>query len=527
MRNFKYLLISIFISMSCASKAHDLGIIPKPVKTEVKQGYFNFTADINIIFKSNNLQNIANILSKELSGNYNIDSKIVESVDSKSYIKLELLKKDNFGKEAYELAINKDDILISASTSNGVFNGVQSLLQIFYLNMGNEYSKIPQLQIFDKPEYSWRGMHLDVCRHFFDKEFVKKYLDIMAMYKMNTFHWHLTEDQAWRIEIKKYPKLTEIGAYRNETMVGKNWEKFDGKKHGGYYSQDDIREIVKYASERYIRVVPEIEMPGHARAALAAYPELGCSGGPYEVAKTWGVFKDVYCAGNENTFQFLEEVIDEVIELFPGEYIHIGGDECPKDMWKVCKKCQKRMSDKGLNDEHELQSYFIKRIEKYINSKNKKIIGWDEILEGGLAPNATVMSWRGVKGGIKAAKMNHDVIMTPNSHCYFDHYQAKPENEPLAIGGFTPLKKVYNYNPKPESLSKSEAEHILGAQANVWTEYIATTEQLEYMILPRMCALAEVVWSANDNKNWDDFKNRIEQHEEIFKQKGYNFRDID
>ncbi|GAB3821660.1 family 20 glycosylhydrolase [Pontibacter rugosus] len=373
---------------------------------------------------------------------------------------------------------------------------------------------LPAVSITDKPRYEWRGMHLDVVRHFFPVEFVKQYIDYLAMHKLNTFHWHLTDDQGWRIEIKKYPKLTEVGAWRDSTLIGHYWDlpqTYDNTRHGGFYTQEQIKEVVKYAQERYITVVPEIEMPGHAVAALAAYPELSCSGGPFKVEGKWGIFKDVFCAGNEQTFAFLEDVLTEVIALFPSKYIHVGGDESPKDRWKACAKCQQRMAQEGLKNEHELQSYFVQRMEKFVNSKGRQIIGWDEILEGGLAPNAAVMSWRGTKGGIAAAKQKHYVVMTPGTHLYFDHYQGDRELEPTAIHGYSPLSKVYAFEPTPAELSKEEQQYVLGAQANLWTEYIPTEEHVEYMVMPRMAALSEVLWTQENQKNWDDFKQRMQR----------------
>jgi len=372
---------------------------------------------------------------------------------------------------------------------------------------------VPFVDIEDVPRFAWRGMHLDVGRHMFPIDFIKKYIDYLAFHKLNVFHWHLTEDQGWRIEIKKYPKLTEISAFRNETIVGHhstNPQKFDGQKYGGFYTQEEIKEVVKYANERFITVVPEIEMPGHAIAALAAYPELSCTGGPFDVRTSWGISDDIFCAGNENTFEFLKIVLSEVVELFPSKFIHIGGDEAPKARWHECLKCKKRIADENLADEHELQSYFIQRIEKYLNSKGKEIIGWDEILEGGLAPNAAVMSWRGNSGGIEAAKQKHNVVMAPTTRCYFDYYQTEyKDNEPLSIGGFLPLEKVYSFNPIPSELTKEEAKFIIGAQANVWTEYMPNPKQVEYMAFPRMSALAEVVWTNNENKNFNDFLSRM------------------
>ncbi|MBD3288798.1 family 20 glycosylhydrolase, partial [candidate division KSB1 bacterium] len=386
--------------------------------------------------------------------------------------------------------------------------------------------QIPCVEIRDEPRFSWRGMHLDVCRHFMPVEFVKKYIDLLAMFKFNRFHWHLTEDQGWRIEIKKFPKLSKISAWRSETLVGharNKPEEYDGTPHGGFYTQEQIRDVVAYAKSRYIEVVPEIEMPGHSVAALAAYPEISCTGGPFEVAKKWGIFEDVYCAGKERTFQFLQGVLLEVIELFPYKYIHIGGDECPKARWKKCSDCQQRIKEEDLEDEAELQSYFIKRIEKFLQQKNRQIIGWDEILEGGLAPEATVMSWRGMKGGVEAARHGHDVIMTPTSHCYFDYYQADPDSEPLAIGGYLPLDTVYSFEPVPEELTEKEAQHVLGAQGNVWTEYMKTPDHVEYMIMPRMLALSEVVWSPEKLRNFEYFLSRVKLHLKRFDYADINY----
>jgi hexosaminidase len=379
------------------------------------------------------------------------------------------------------------------------------------LEQGTETGAMPCLTITDWPRFPWRGMHLDACRHFWSVEFTKKYIDLLARYKMNSFHWHLTEDQGWRIQIKHHPILTAVGAWRSGSQVGPYARlEFDTVRYGGYYTQDEIREVVAYAAARHINVVPEIEMPGHALAALAAYPQVGCTGGPYEVNRGWGVFEDVFCAGNDSTFALLEDVLTEVIDLFPSPYIHIGGDECPKDQWKLCAKCQTRMKAEGLKDEHELQSYFIQRIEKFVNSKGRKIIGWDEILEGGLAPNAAVMSWRGTEGGVAAARSGHYAVMSPGSHCYFDHYQGDPANEPLAIGGYTTVQKVYSYEPVPPELNAEEAKYILGAQGNVWTEYILTPEHVEYMAVPRMLALAEVLWTPKEKRNEADFIRRLD-----------------
>ena len=372
-------------------------------------------------------------------------------------------------------------------------------------------SMLPLVSVDDRPRFKYRGLHLDVSRHFFDVTYVKKYIDFIALHKMNYFHWHLTDDQGWRIEIKKYPRLTAVGGYRDGTII----DRFPGKgndsiRYGGFYTQEEIKEVVAYAASRYITVIPEIEMPGHALAALTSYPYLGCTGGPYKVQQTWGIFKEVFCAGNDSVFTFIENVLDEVMPLFPAAYVHIGGDECPKTSWKICPKCQKRIADNHLKDEHELQSYFIQRIEKYINSKGKKIIGWDEILEGGLAPNAIVMSWRGEKGGIEAARQQHDVIMTPGTHLYLDHSQNKKGNEDsVSIGGYLPIEKVYSYEPQSSELNELQKQHVLGAQGNVWTEYMGSASKVEYMIFPRLAALSELLWSPAASRNWNDFKTRL------------------
>lgn len=417
----------------------------------------------------------------------------------------------------YHIKVDRDKLVIQGQGISGTYNGVMTLMQMILLHQldtEGDQVEIPNVQIWDEPRFAYRGMHLDVGRHFFPVSFVKKYLDIMALYKFNYFHWHLTEDQGWRIEIKAYPRLTEVGAHRTEK---------DSSEYGGFYTQEEITEVVDYAKSLNITVVPEIEMPGHSRAALAAYPELSCTGKQMEVPNRWGVFEDVYCAGDEETFKFLEEVLDEVIALFPGEYIHIGGDECPKARWKKCPKCQKRIKEEGLKDEHELQSYFIKRMERYLSAHGKKLIGWDEILEGGLAPEATVMSWRGMQGGIDAAKEEHDVIMTPTSYCYFDYYQAEPEFEPKAIGGYLPLSKVYSFDPIPEELSDEQAKFVIGGQANMWTEYMETEEHVEYMLLPRMLALSERLWSRGSHDSFHDFKARLESHKKLLEKLGYNY----
>jgi len=383
--------------------------------------------------------------------------------------------------ESYRLESIGGHVTIDAAGPAGGFYGLQTLRQLLTADdEGRVY--LPGVGVADEPRFPYRGMHLDVGRHFFTAEFVKRYIDLLASYKLNRFHWHLTEDQGWRIQIDGYPKLTTVASCRKETIVERNFDPFvgDGKEYCGFYTKDEIREIVAYAAERFVTVIPEIEMPGHALAALAAYPALSCTGGPFEVGTRWGVYEDIYCP-SEATFAFLEEVLDEVLELFPGEYIHIGGDEAPKSTWEASELAQSVIRREGLANEHELQSYFVRRIETYLNSRGRKLIGWDEILEGGLAPDATVMSWRGTDGGIEAARQGHNVIMSPTSHVYFDFYQGDPVYEPLAIGGFTPLEHVYSFEPVPDVLNADEASYILGGQANVWTEYMSTTAQVEYM----------------------------------------------
>lgn len=519
------ILFITLLFMGGFAKSQTISIIPKPMSLISHPGNFIITESTNLEFDPTNkkLVQIARFIKDNLNEYYHIN--LDTNSGNKKSIKLQINPSLDLGTEGYSMTVNSDGVLISAPAPNGIFYGAQTLKQLLPANPANELS-VPFVEIKDQPRFKWRGMMLDVGRHFYPVFYIKKLLDNMAMFKLNTFHWHLTEDQGWRIEIKKYPKLTEISSWRNQTVIGHNTDQYDGVEYGGFYTQDQIREIVKYAADRYITIVPEIEMPGHSTAALAAYPELGCTGGPYEVATRWGVFKDVYCAGKEQTFQFLEDVLDEVCDLFPSKYIHVGGDECPKDAWEQCPDCQQRIKDEGLKNEHELQSYFIQRIEKYLNSKGKKLIGWDEILEGGIAPEATVMSWRGVKGGIEAAKLNHDVVMTPTTNCYFDFYQSKDkESEPLAQGGYLPMEKVYDYEPIPEELNKQESQHVLGAQANVWTEYITNIPHLEYMIFPRLCALSEVVWSPKDSKDFTDFQSRMEETYPLLKLYNINYCD--
>lgn len=439
--------------------------------------------------------------------------------------------------EGYSLDIDPSNIIIKASSAAGFYYAVQSLKQLLPIAVyGDKESdsvekwEVPCAHIDDAPRFSYRGMHLDVARHFFSVDEVKRYIDLLAMHKLNVFHWHLTDDQGWRIEIKKYPKLTEIGSIRKHTMVKKNFDQYDNTPYGGYYTQDQIRDIVNYAKERFITIIPEVDLPGHMVAALASYPSLGCTGGPYEVQGVWGVHPDVLCAGKEETYEFVTDVLSEVIELFPSRYIHIGGDECPKDRWKKCPLCQVRIQKLGLKTDKEhtaeerLQSYFMTRVEKFLNENDRQIIGWDEILEGGAAPNATVMSWRGTDGGVQAAKLRHNVVMTPNTYLYFDYYQSEDtQTEPLAIGSYVPLERVYDFEPVPDTLDNDSKKYILGAQANLWTEYISDFKQVEYMLLPRLDALSEVQWTRPENKNWVNFLDRLQHNIQVYDLKGYNY----
>jgi len=483
-------------------------IIPKPKQIEINDENFTLN-EKTVIIVSNDTKKIGEFLADELRQSTGLPLPIENNASNSNYISLTMEQNKSLGDEGYELISTTEGIKITAEKPAGLFYGCQSLRQLLPPEnynkkfVANVKWEITGVSITDKPRFAWRGLMLDSGRYFWDVDFVKKFIDMMALHKMNKFHWHLTEDQGWRIEIKKYPKLTEIGAWR---------KKDNGETYGGSYSQKQIREIVEYASERFITVIPEIEMPGHSVAAIAAYPELSCSGTQVDVPTTWGIKENVYCAGNEKTFKFLENVILEVMDLFPSKYFHIGGDECPKENWKKCPKCQQRIKNENLKNEDELQSYFIKRMEKFINENGKQIIGWDEILEGGLAPNATVMSWRGIEGGIAAAKQGHNVIMSPITHCYFDYSQTENDIVPIGGGAIITTEKVYEFEPIPNELSTEEEKYVLGAQGNVWTEYISTVERAEEMTFPRACALAEKLWSPKNCADFADFKKRLDEN---------------
>lgn len=500
-------------------------VIPLPLEVSTSEGQpFVLTSATKVVYPEGNDLMARNA---EFLGDY-LNLPVLTSTPSNEKVIELALGLDNDNKEAYRLEVTENKVTITGASEAGVFYGIQTLRKSIPAN--DRKALLAPVTINDQPRFGYRGVMLDVARHFQPISFIKKYIDLLALHNINRFHWHLTEDQGWRIEIKQYPKLTELGSERKETVIGKNTGEYDGKPHGGFYTQEEIKEIVAYAQERYIITIPEIDIPGHMLAALTGYPEYGCTGGPYEVATTWGVFDDVLCAGNEETYTFLENILTEVMEMFPSEYIHIGGDEVPKVRWEECPKCQAKIKELGLKDddkhkkEHYLQSYLTARIEKFLNENGRRMIGWDEILEGELAPNATVMSWRGMAGGIEAAQMGHDVIMTPNSYAYFDYYQTSfVEDEPFAIGGYLPVETVYSFDPTPESLTDEQKKHILGVQANMWTEYVATPEHVEYMLLPRMAAISEVQWTAAEKKNYDNFLKRLPQLTDLYDKMGYNY----
>lgn len=535
----------IFAILLCSSLtfAQEVNIIPQPVQVITNTGNFVISPKTSLVVANKQDKATAAFFNKYLLDYYGFELPIVKK-SKKNSIKFKSLEKiDGLKSEGYTLKSDNNGVVINGNSATGTFYGMQTLIQLLPTKRSTSL-KIASVDVKDEPRFAYRGAMLDVGRHFFPVSFVKKYIDYLALHKMNYFHWHLTEDQGWRIEIKKYPKLTEIGSKRNGSIIGRYPGKgSDNTPEEGFYTQEEVKDIVKYASDRFITVIPEIEMPGHSSAAIAAYPMLSCfpnektdlpdnmisekskqelaSGRVKLVQETWGVFTDVYVP-TEYTFKFLEDVLDEVMALFPSKYIHVGGDESPKDAWKRSEFCQQLIKEKGLKDEHELQSYFIQRMEKYINKNGRTLIGWDEILEGGLAPNAIVMSWRGEEGGIAAAKENHQVIMTPGSHVYLDHSQTKNEKE-VTIGGFTNLEKIYGYEPIPKELNEQQAKYVLGAQGNVWTEYMPNPAKVEYMIFPRLSALSEVLWSPKEIKNWSAFETKIETMKKRYDMWGANY----
>ncbi len=502
---------------------HTLAIIPQPAEMKFLGGELRLSNPIRVRIEpdSEKTREIAEYFRLELKRRNGLDLQLATTGDASggtSTVTLKLVDDSSPAADgAYRLSVRETGVTVRADHASGLFYGIQTLLQLISPDTaGADHVSLPSVEIEDCPRFGWRGMHLDVSRHFCPVDFIKKYIDLLAIHKMNLFHWHLTDDQGWRLEIKKFPRLTEIGAWRKEQ---------DGKLYGGFYTQREIGEVVEYARRRFVTVVPEIEMPGHAVAALTAYPEYSCAGGPFEVEMRWGVFDDVYCAGKDATFEFLRDILAEVADLFPGTYVHIGGDECPKARWQNHNLCQTRMVEAHLASENELQAYFVARIARILTTLGKRLVGWDEILDGGAPEGAIIMAWRNAEKGLEAALSGHDVVMTPGTHCYFDHYQGK-ENEPKAIGGFTPLEKVYSFEPIPENLPADLTHHVLGAQGNVWTEYMPNTNHIEYMVFPRLCALSEILWSPRDTCVYPDFLQRLKTHTKRLDKLGVNYRPI-
>jgi hexosaminidase len=531
----KNLLLFVMAVITCPTvvnaqnEADYNSVVPLPANIETTDKTpFVINSFTQVTFPAGNadMERNANFLVEYLKEVTGIQMNVT-SEKAKKAIRL-VLDKKIANEEGYSITVSPKEIVIAGSTPKGVFYGIQTIRKA--VPEGDNLTEIsmPTVKITDQPRFGYRGMMLDCGRHFFPISFVKKYIDMLALHNMNTFHWHLTEDQGWRIEIKKYPKLTTIGSKRARTVIGRNTGIFDDVPYGGFYTQDEAREIVKYAKDRYITVMPEIDMPGHMSGALASYPELGCTGGPYEVLQSWGVYQDILCAGKEQTFKFVEDVIDELLDIFPSKYFDIGGDEAPKSRWAKCPLCQQRIKDEGItasdgvSAEDKLQGYFTKRIEKYLNSKGRVLIGWDEILGCDVNQSSTIMSWRGAAPGAKAAKEGHDVVMSPTDFCYFDYYQTdKTWNEPMLIGGNLPIEKTYGYEPIDKSLTPEEAKHILGVQANLWTEYIGYPDLASYQVLPRMAAVSEVQWMQPDKKNFESFKVRSAKLAKIYDRYGW------
>ena len=539
MKKILFIAVLTALVISCSNEEPMISVVPYPNSVEMKSGTFHAAgADFHMDPTMDELSK--NYVLNFFSHLNSVCGKVGTCTEESSGPGFNFKVNDGIKKEGYRINITRNRVLVEASDLNGFIYAVQTIKQMLPAAIYGEGQAteedwtLPCCEIDDAPRFGYRGMHMDVVRHFFDMDMVKKYLDVMEIHKLNTLHWHLTDDQGWRIEIKKYPKLTEVGSIRKQTLVGHLFDngEYDGTPYGEgcWFSQEQIREIIDYAAARGITVIPEIDLPGHMLAALTAYPELGCTGGPYDVWGRWGVADEVLCAGKEETMVFLENVLAEVADLFPSEYFHIGGDECPKVYWETCPHCQAKIKELGLTykgeykAEHYLQSYVMKRMTDLLRARGKKVIGWDEILEGDVAEDAIVMSWRGTAGGLKAAKMGNDAIMTPNTHYYLDYYQTlDKENEPLAIGGYIPVEKCYSYEPYTEGMTEEEKSHIIGVQANLWTEYIATDEHLEYMLLPRMAALSEVQWCQSENKSWERFLDSADDICAIYETAGYNY----
>lgn len=524
--------MAFLLPSTAAGQTADFNIIPRPQQVKVSNDApFTLSAKtvISLGTNSQDMKRNANMLASYIEQATGIRPAVGKSKNGTAIVLT--IDKTIANAEGYKLDADAKQIRIAGASAAGVFYGIQTLRKSLPLVNGKASKvSIPAVHIADAPRFAYRGTHLDVSRHFVTADSVRQFIDMLALHNINRFHWHLTDDQGWRIEIKKYPLLTQIGSKRAQTVIGHNSGKYDGKPYSGFYTQKQIRDIVKYAADRYITIVPEIDLPGHMQAALAAYPDMGCTGGPYEVWQKWGVSDNVLCAGNDKTLTFIDNVLKEITQLFPSKYIHVGGDECPKTQWQKCPKCQARIkalnleAKDGHSAEERLQSYIITHASNYLKSLGRNTIGWDEILEGGLAEGATVMSWRGESGGIAAAKQHHDVVMTPNSYLYFDYYQSLDKaNEPLAIGGYLPLETVYSYEPMPKELTADEARHIIGVQANIWTEYMPTFKQMQYMALPRLAALSEVQWSQPALKDYTNFTNRLTKFTHLYDRLGYNY----
>ena len=516
-----------FSNSYAADSIADYNVVPLPKSIVMQKGEpFVMSNTTNVVYPEGNdlMKRNAEFLVEYVKKSTGLTLTVTTKPQKKASNIILSLDKKAVGTEAYKIVVTKKSAVISGLTPNGVFYGIQTFRKSLPILSTAADVALPAATVTDSPRFSYRGMMLDCGRHFFPVDVVKEYIDLLALHGMNTFHWHLTEDQGWRIEIKKYPELTKIGSVRKHTVIGHNSPVYDDTPYGGFYTQEQAKEIVAYAKERYITVIPEIDMPGHMLGALASYPELGCTGGPYEVSPSWGVFDDILCAGKEKTFKFIEDVLDELIEIFPSEYIHLGGDEAPKTCWEKCSNCQQRIKDEHIvgdekqSAEAKLQGYFVKRIEKYLNSKGRKIIGWDEILDADVNQSATIMSWRGMEGGLRASEMGHDVIMSPTTYAYFDYYQTKADTKSiLLIGGYLPLSKVYSFEPVPATLSDNAKKHIFGVQANLWTEYLTCKGLVEYQVLPRMAAISEIQWINSDKKNYDNFVTRLPHLIDLYK----------
>ncbi len=535
----KTVLVSLFVmcltAVSATEKADFAKVVPAPDKISYnpKGGDFTLSASTVINYTEGNadMERNAAFLAQYVKDMTKLElGKQAVKGKAKTGISLVLNAKAKLAPEAYEIVVDKRGVTVTGTTAAGVFYGVQALRKALPVLESAESVDMPGAKVEAAPRFAYRGMMLDCARHFFPAKFVKEYIDLIALHSMNRLHWHISDDQGWRFNVPGYPRLAEVGSKRAQTVTGHNSELCDGVPYGGYFTDDEIRDIVKYAADRYITIVPEVDMPGHMMAALAAYPELGCTGGPYKTGEFWGVYKDILCAGNEKVYTFIEKTLDHICDLFPGQYIHIGGDESPRVRWEKCPKCQAVIAKEGLTDndgiskEARLQGYFAKRVQKYLEQKGRKIIGWDELLGCDVDTTATIMSWRGAEPGAKGAKLGHDVIMSPNNALYFDHYQSKNTgSEPPAIGGFSDVANVYNLEPVPAELAPAVKAHIKGVQANVWTEYIPYTNQVEYMVLPRMAALSEVQWLQPNEKDFEAFKKRVDGLRHIYDLYGYKY----